>query len=1009
MRRYESEVGCAETIAAKPTARSAAESETLVSDVGCAETIAAKTTARSAAERETPVTAEGLKESSAADPADGNAARSRMRLPSGSLLGRYRIAEVLGSGGMGVVYRAHDPELDRWVAIKVLREERRELPDVARFLREAQAMARLSHVNVVPIYDVGSTPAGLFLAMELIEGQTLNSWLQTEERAWREIVELMIAAGRGLAEAHGSGIVHRDFKPENVLVDRRGRPRVTDFGLARSGGFTQVLASRSLTTIPVGASALTRSGTIMGTPSYMAPEQIIAGDVGVHADIFSFCVVLFEALYGELPFAGSNLEQRHDAIVRGELVGTTRRRIPRWLGRVIRRGLAASPADRWSSMSSLLAALESGLARRRSVWALGLGLSAVALVAVLGLVADSDDACMIEGALGETWSSERSAAIGASFAASELAYAEDSWRRSAAELDEYAEVWLRAKEEACLAHRRGEISNELLDRRALCLDRLRVDLGLLVDALSVADPATIRHSVDLVDGLEKIDGCKDPEASAEEPEERRVWREGIRVRLAKLRILERTGKYGEAEQQLPALFQEIAAVGDEALRLEVLSMRADLRLVGGQYKEAEQDLQEVFSEAFARGLDRLATDAAARLIDASGEALHRFEAGDAWAKIALAGVIRIDDDGREEAKARRFYGAMLSTADRLEPALVELERACDLFTRILGEEHRLTAQARMSLGNVLWKAGRFEESIAIHEANVRSREKLLGAEHPDLISPLGNLGVALIEVGRVEEAVEIWRRALALAVSVFGEQHPSAITLALNLGVYEANLGLIEEARGHIEGAVKAARKSSGQYANMAMALSNLGDFRLLTGDVEGAEEAFVEALALVQETTGSEHSDAGRIMGKVAELRRQQGRLDEAAQLARNALEVVEASLGPDHRQIAEMLDLRASISRDRRQLRAAADDLERAMAIAESSEVSPGLRARLLFHRGRAMLELGEREAAAEQWIRRADAIAYGTEGEGELRQEISAWWATSGRTRAVSTEVRSTATDG
>ncbi len=977
--------------------------------MGSAETIVAEATARVTAERETLVSGPSLAENCGDESVDEHAAAAGVCLPAGFSLGRYRLAEVLGSGGMGVVYRAYDPELDRWVAIKVLREERRERRDVARFLREAQAMARLSHINVVPIYDVGSAPAGLFLAMELVEGQTLGRWLQAEERGWREIVELMIAAGRGLAEAHAAGIVHRDFKPENVLVDRGGRPRVTDFGLARPRELGQALDSVSLATISIGASALTRSGTIMGTPSYMAPEQIMAGDVGVHADIFSFCVVLFEALHGGLPFGGSDLGERHDAIVGGEVREQARRRIPRWLGRAIKRGLRASPEDRWPSMASLLAVLEAGCTRRRSVWALGLGLPAVALAGLLGLRADSDDACVTAGALAEIWSAERASAIGASFVATEVSYAEDTWRRSATELDAYAGAWLSAREEACRAHRRGEISSELLDRRALCLDRRRADLGLLVDALAVADTATIRRAVDLVDGLEPIGGCNDPEAILQESEERRIWNEGIRVRLAKLRILQRTGKYAEAEQQLPALFQEIAAVGDDALRLEVLSMRASLALVGGRYKEAEQDLQEVFSEAHARGFDRLATQAAARLIDASGERLERYDAGEAWAKIALAGAIRIDDDGREEAKARRSYGTMLSTADRVEPALVELERARDLFIKILGEEHRLTAGARMNLGNVLWKAGRFEESIAIHEANVRSREQRLGQEHPDLIAPLGNLGVALVEVGRVEEAIGVWRRALALAVSVFGELHPNAITLALNLGTHESKLGLIEEARAHLIGALRAARVTYGQHSRLALALDIMGNFRLRTGDVEGAEEALVEAFAIIQETAGLEHSDTGQIMGSMAELRRLQGRLEEAAQLVEGALKIVEASLGPEHRQIAEMLDLRASVSRDRRQLRAAADDLERAMSIAEPSEVSPGLRARLLFHRGRVMLELGEREAVAKQWIRRAEEIVDGAAGEAELRRKIRAWRALTGRKRSVSSDAQLPATDG
>ncbi|MCB9567144.1 MAG: serine/threonine protein kinase [Myxococcales bacterium] len=326
-----------------------------------------------------------------------SARRRRLLLPAGARIGRYEIIEPLGAGGMGEVYRAYDPELDRWLAIKILREERRARRDEARFLREAQAMARLSHPNVVPVHDVGISDQGLFLAMELVEGQTLRGWLREQERGWREIVAIFIEAGRGLAEAHAAGIVHRDFKPENVLVDRRGRPRVTDFGLARPEGGEGGSRAR-LAAVSLGSSGLTRSGTIMGTPAYMAPEQLSGRKVDGRADLFAFCVVLYEALFQTSPYGGATIGERLAVIVDGKLQEAPRRGVPRWLVRALSRGLQAEPDARWPSMEALLGALEGGLQRRRSAWVAALALPPLALVGLLALRGDEGERCGRPGA-----------------------------------------------------------------------------------------------------------------------------------------------------------------------------------------------------------------------------------------------------------------------------------------------------------------------------------------------------------------------------------------------------------------------------------------------------------------------------------------------------------------------------------------------------------------------------------------------------------------------------------
>ncbi|MDY7232143.1 protein kinase domain-containing protein [Hyalangium rubrum] len=300
-------------------------------------------------------------------------------LRPGEVLGRFVISGVLGAGGMGVVYAAEDPQLGRKVALKLLRSARADATEErqARLLREAQAMARLSHPNVLPVFDLGTEGGQVFLAMELVEGPTLAEWLRQRERPWREVVELFLEAGRGLAAAHRAGLVHRDFKPANVLVGRDGRPRVTDFGLVRVGASGEEVVAEAA----AGGSelALTQAGAVPGTPAYMSPEQLAGRPVDARGDQFSFCVALYEALYGLRPFAAEAPPERRWTLRRPERGP----RLPRQVKAALARGLALEVEDRFPSMDALLAVLARPPLLRGRWWALslaaGLALAGVAV------------------------------------------------------------------------------------------------------------------------------------------------------------------------------------------------------------------------------------------------------------------------------------------------------------------------------------------------------------------------------------------------------------------------------------------------------------------------------------------------------------------------------------------------------------------------------------------------------------------------------------------------------
>ncbi len=304
-------------------------------------------------------------------------------------LGRFSLLRRLGSGSMGVVFEGYDPELDRRVALKVLRPEveaQRSLQARSRMIREAQALARLRHPNVTMVYEVGTSETGaLFIAMELVEGNTLGRWLKARPRCWREIVRVFLQAGRGLAAAHRAGLVHRDFKPDNVIIDDEGSAHVVDFGLARGAGLAELLPTLEDGADPVAVALhLTCTGAILGTPAYMAPEQFDGASLHAASDQFSFCVALFEALYGRRPFPGNDLPSLQRSLIRGELVGP-RRGIPRALYRVLRRGLSIEPSRRFPSMEALLEALAA--CRQRSTAPRSLVLVAgLAVAAVMGAV-----------------------------------------------------------------------------------------------------------------------------------------------------------------------------------------------------------------------------------------------------------------------------------------------------------------------------------------------------------------------------------------------------------------------------------------------------------------------------------------------------------------------------------------------------------------------------------------------------------------------------------------------
>jgi tetratricopeptide (TPR) repeat protein len=698
-------------------------------------------------------------------------------MPRGSIVGRYTVLALAGRGGMGEVYAAYDPEMDRKVALKLLRagggEDAR---GQARLLREGKAMARLSHPNVVSVHDAGTFGGRVFVAMEYVEGTTLRDWLAAAPRTQREILRVFGLAGRGLAAAHAVGLVHRDFKPQNVMLAADGSVRVMDFGLARPvGDAEEGDVGPDGTPKRFDASAglhLTRTGEILGTPRYMAPEQFRAERTDARTDQFSFCVALYEALYGAPPFAESGL----DGLVAEVLAGRVRRPPPKsnvrgWLRRAILRGLAPDPAARWPSMAELLAALAADPVETRKRRALVAGVTAVAALAGLTVarsIGRSEPLCQGGPArIAGAWASAaapgpRRLAVQRAFLGSGAPAAGEVWVRVAAVLDRYAGEWLASYRDACEATQvRREQSAAMLDLRMTCLDQKRSALRALTDVLASADRGVVSKAVDAAGALPPVAACGDLvalQAAVEPPRDAatRAKVEEIRAGVARAKAFTDTGKVTEADELARRLVAEARAVGYAPLIAETLLRQAFSR---GNAFVTDQQIpvaEEAVWMALAVRRDDIAAEAASRLAWAIGYLHARPREGNRWSALAKALLDRLGP-GHELLRAWQLQdesSVKLNEKD-LGKALELIRASLALREKILPPDHPEMAIALRNMAEVLHQLGRDDEALTLaaraHDTLVRA----YGPRSGDAAVSLSNQGEYLVDAGRPAEAEDI--------------------------------------------------------------------------------------------------------------------------------------------------------------------------------------------------------------------------------------------------------------
>ncbi len=713
-----------------------------------------------------------------------------------SHIGRFVVLKRLGSGGMGVVYAAYDQELDRKVALKVLRTRvsmsKRETAK-QRLQREAQAMARLSHPNVVGIYDVGTVEDQVFLAMEFVHGTTLTRWLHAERRTWSQVLEVYMQAGRGLAAAHRAGIIHRDFKPDNVLIDRDHRVRVVDFGLARadvgSGGFprpdTYADAIKPMASSSMLNMRITRTGGMTGTPAYMAPEQYLGHPTDARTDQFSFCVALYEGLYGVRPFLGERVAVVREAVLGGHVQDVPKdSTVPPWLRRILCRGLLVRPEERFRSMEELLGRLSDDPRRPARRWlAIGGALVVIGAGALVvhdltrapPVTAPSHALCDTDRALAGVWDAPRRDRVQAALVTATLP-ADSRVPQVTAVLDDYAASWRNAVLGVCPSadpDAPRSLTRASFDQRAACLQRRLAGLRTLTEALVEANRLAADHALAAAWTLPPVRSCEDATTPVGAPP--RAGMDAALTRLDAAAVAAALGELGVGLARTKAVVDEAMKTDDLPLQAEGLYRQASLEHEAGDDAAAERSLNGALWAAEASQRGDLEIDSLTLLLEVMGGLGKDADAVQLWPRLTRSLLERRDDGSRESAALHAFGRVLLRRGQHPE-AVTQLELALRLCERNLGATHPRVGEVMIDLAIARTRAGAFAEALRLLDGAVFLLSTALTDRDPALSRAYLARAEARRRNGQLREAADDYRKAGDLGA---GDQETAA---AVRLG-----------------------------------------------------------------------------------------------------------------------------------------------------------------------------------------------------------------------------------
>jgi tetratricopeptide (TPR) repeat protein len=785
----------------------------------------------------------------------------------GTQVGRYVVRRRLGKGGLGVVYLADDPTLHRLVAVKLLRPLAGGDVDNERLRREAQAMARVDHPNVVAVYDAGTFEGCGFVAMQYVAGRTLAEVL-AELPSRRRTLSLFREAAAGLAAVHDAGLVHRDFTPRNVLVGDDGRVRVTDFGLART--------SAAEPAAPSGGGAAPRT-TIAGTLPYMAPEQHAPGPIDARADQFAFCVVLWEGLCGKSPFAAES--EVALAVEKRRGPPAVPRHVPRRLRAVLERGLAQRPEERHDDMRQVERALAPQSGRRAAVAAVAAVLLAFGVCGVSrrapAVVAASCPAGSEQ--LAGVWDPDVRERIEVAFARTGAPWSARAFAQVAGALDRYSREWIARRDAACASSLASEDTERAIAAlEAACLDDLRRDLGALAGAFAEADRDTVTRAAVLVEELAPVAACAGIDGRTRRPvpppqpaQRREVDR--LRTIITRADALRRAGRHDEALALLPQGDEDrLARLDYEPVRAEWLLARAAALQARVSGADSEAALLATIEAAYAAGHDRVAAQA--------------------WLRLT---------------RFRAWQGRELDRAD-------QAARLTESAIRRIGGDPQLEEELALARSFIAMGKGDLEGALASADGVLHRQEARLGATAVSLVSPLREKWRAAMLLGRYREAHEAAALALRIGQAGLGAGHPELADLLHMVGAAQLRLGRLPDAEKALTESVRQVEAVFGaDHTKLDFPLAELARLRSRQGRHAEAIAVARRGVAIDDRTfsPGAPPSAVARIA--LAEVLLAGGRPVAAEAESRRAREVLAGALGADHPLVADLDALLARAAR--------------------------------------------------------------------------------------------------
>ena len=781
-------------------------------------------------------------------------------LAAGSTLGRYVIVGQLGRGGMGVVYEALDPELDRKVAIKLFsvgssgRRESDQRALAQSLVAEAKAIAKINHQNVVSVYDVGMDHNEVFVAMELIRGRTLNEWCKLHCRTWQDTLKVYLQLAPGLSAVHEAGLVHRDFKPENVLVSEDGIPKLLDFGIA----FDQQVSQQVTFGAANGDVGNATVVDIAGTPAYMSPEQHLGRDVGPQSDQFSFCVALYEAITGVRPFSGSSRMALTFAVQNSEIQSPRiSTRVPKRILKALRKGLAAQPRDRYASIEQLCSVLRQNPSRRRLSWFMGISIGASSLLVLQD--AQSQNLAI------ETQCREAASRLDESWAGEKQVFDRTSappalWGQARYKLRKLSEQWRQSYFDVCVAKSKGLQSSATVPivDQLRCLENQKEDLDALIRVSDDPDRNDPHKLMLLISNTPEPASCADQ--SAIELEISRptdpVRAQEVSLIRTEVRRLQQRIELGQFQGLLPealAVRQRGSATGFLPVIAETNLLAIEAHQHSGRSNTLLAWGRQSLEIGEAISSDEIVVDALRLMIFESGYRLGDYESSRNMLNHALAHARRIDDGGKSLA-------LLYAVGVPIYIAHGKMRRASELAGLSMRNEALSSDERVGSLNNwgvALYYLGEFTEAAERIERAVRIHRATAPASTLESIYTLGNLSLIHASIGNFDRAVEYGSQADALATEM---------ELPANEAIIRSRRQLAEIAafRGNYDLARKLIRSAMQSHAIY------LGSSTHELLFVDHAEWAWIENVAgLQQEAIDRAQSAWDRAQGLHAEIGR--------------------------------------------------------------------------------------------------------------------------------------------